>query len=125
VDKDYINQLFPMQPYPKYEKPDYFHRPGSLGAHRSVIYVEERVQDPIEKLGQTYSFQIKDLTFVVDTKWTRKIKKGSFFRSKYFIRRPTLKGFVLLTNRFYRRKSSIFLRFASKCLGLYLQAFET
>jgi hypothetical protein len=52
-------------------------------------------------------------------------KKYSFFRLKHVIRLPTLKGFVLLTNRFYRRKSSIFLRFASQCLGLYFQAFET
>jgi hypothetical protein len=65
------------------------------------------------------------LIFLVDTEWTRKIKKYSFFRSKHFIRRPTLKGFVLLKNRLYRRKSSIFLRFASQSLGLYLQGFET
>jgi hypothetical protein len=65
------------------------------------------------------------MTLLVDTEWTRKIKKYSFFRLKHFIRRPTLKGFVLLTNRFYRIKSSIFLRFASPCLGFYLQAFET
>jgi hypothetical protein len=61
----------------------------------------------------------------VDTELIRKIKKYSFFRLKHFIRRPTLKGFVLLTKRFYRRKRSIFLRFASEFLGLYLQAFET
>jgi hypothetical protein len=59
------------------------------------------------------------------TQWTRKIKKYSFFRLKHFIRRPTLKGFVLLTNRFYQRKSPIFLRFASKFFCFYLQAFET
>jgi hypothetical protein len=62
---------------------------------------------------------------MVDSEWTRKIKKYSFFRLKHFVRRPTLKGFVLLKNRFYRRKSSIFYALRANFLAPYLQAFET
>jgi len=59
VDDDYIEQLFPMLENTHYEKPPYFRRADSPGAHISVFYVDERDKiGAIKEIGQTYSFKI-------------------------------------------------------------------
>jgi hypothetical protein len=105
-----------------------YHYQGVLREDQAGLKVKWLVEN--ERITAEGNASFLDFNFLakrlysVDTEWTRKIEKYSFFRLKRLIRRPTLKGFVLLRNRFYQRKSSIFLRFASQCLGLYLQAFE-
>lgn len=62
VDDNYINQLYPLLDQPHYQKPPYFRRKNSPGAHISVFYVNERHQiDKIEEIGQQFSFKIMGL----------------------------------------------------------------
>ena len=59
VDDDYIEHLFQMLENTQYEKPPYFRRSDSPGAHISVFYTDERNRTgAIKELGQTYSFKI-------------------------------------------------------------------
>jgi hypothetical protein len=56
-------------------------------------------------LSGVMDFFVKDpSSYLVDTELTRKIKKHSFFRSKHFILRPTLKGFDRRANGLQRKK---------------------
>ena len=65
VSDDYINQLFPQLSYEGYEKPPFFRRPDSPGAHISVIYVEERNKvGKIDEIGQTFPFKVINIALV-------------------------------------------------------------
>lgn len=65
VDDGYINQLLPLLKNPAYERPSYFRRLDSPGAHISVIYVNEtRGIRKIKELGKKFVFKIKRLAFV-------------------------------------------------------------
>lgn len=65
VDDNYIHQLFPLLANPHYTKPPYFRRKDSVGAHISVIYVDERRQArAISEIGQTFAFTINKIAVV-------------------------------------------------------------
>ncbi|MBA3816360.1 MAG: hypothetical protein H0X29_07545 [Parachlamydiaceae bacterium] len=65
VDDEYIEQLGPMLSDPRYEKPPYFRRSDSPGAHISIFYVNERRQTgTIHEIGQRYNFKIIGLAAV-------------------------------------------------------------
>lgn len=65
VDDNYIDQLFPKLSNTNYQKPPFFRRPDSPGAHISVFYVNEsRIIDKITEIGQTFPFTITEVTSV-------------------------------------------------------------
>lgn len=67
VDDGYIDQLFPLLSNPSYERPPYFRRFNSPGAHISVFYVHETQQvGKIKELGRRFAFKIKGLAAVPD-----------------------------------------------------------
>ena len=65
VDDDYINQLFPLLDNPLYEKPPFFRRYDSIGAHISVFYVQEtRKIGRVKEIGQRFTFKVLSLAAV-------------------------------------------------------------
>lgn len=67
VDDGYIDQLFPLLRNPSYERPPYFRRFNSPGAHISVFYVHETKRiGNIKEIGKRFAFRIKALAIVPD-----------------------------------------------------------
>ena len=66
VDDRYINDLFPKLHADGFEKPPYFRRENSPGAHISVFYEDERVK--ASEVGKKYRFTLADILLVKTTK---------------------------------------------------------
>lgn len=65
VDDGYINQLFQFVDDYAYEKPPYFRRSDSPGAHISVFYVQERKKTGvIHEIGDKFTFKIVSVAYV-------------------------------------------------------------
>ncbi|HSX26391.1 MAG TPA: hypothetical protein VLE89_05225 [Chlamydiales bacterium] len=67
LDDDYIHKLVPLIEEEGFEEPPYFGSPGLVGAHISVIYDEEMELyslPPIQELGETIHFQVKECKIV-------------------------------------------------------------
>lgn len=62
VDDDYIHKLFPLLHTNTFEKPPYFRRADSPGAHISVIYEDEHQK--LHEVGTRFSFTLKDIVEV-------------------------------------------------------------
>jgi hypothetical protein len=59
VDDAYIHELFPLLPYPKIKKPDYF-RENGVGAHVSIVYPEEHWHHYEGDLGIECRFEARE-----------------------------------------------------------------
>lgn len=60
IDDAYIHQLFPLLNNQQIQRPDYFNK-GSIGAHVSVIYPEEKTPVMEKYLNKEYHFKIREL----------------------------------------------------------------
>lgn len=63
ITDEYIHQLYPLLDNKNITKPNYFGT-GSVGAHISVIYPEEKNVFLSEELGKQHHFSIKDMLAV-------------------------------------------------------------
>lgn len=65
VDDQYIYRLFSFVDEPGFHRPGSLNRPSKVGAHISVMYKREAQESgPIEEIGKTYPFRIKDFKYV-------------------------------------------------------------
>jgi len=60
IDDAFIHELFPLLPGQEIKKPDYFAE-GSVGAHISVVYPEEKKEITPLDLAQEHHFSINEL----------------------------------------------------------------